>query len=68
MTVGLPEEELQSGACRNCAIGRVQEWKPEGQGVLHSVNPRGLKLSSVNPVSLICKHDVQPGRLVCDLR
>jgi hypothetical protein len=68
MTVGFPEEELQSGLCQNCVSGRVQEWKPEGQGVLHSVNPKGLKLSTVNPLSLVCKQDVQPGRLVCELR
>lgn len=68
MTVGLREEGLQAGNCPSCASGRVQDWKSEAQGVSHLVDPKGLRLSPVNPSSIVCRQDDRPGRLVCELR
>ena len=68
MTVGLRDEGLQQGTCGNCVSGHVQEWTPESQGISHFINPKGLRLSPVNPVNLLCKQDDRPGRFSCELR
>jgi hypothetical protein len=68
MTVGLREERVGQGSCRNCISGRVQEWKPDQQGVSHFVNPKGLNLAPASSVNLMCRQDDRPGRLICEIR
>lgn len=68
MTVGLKEEGVKQSSCQNCVSGRVQEWKPDTQGVSHLVNPKGLNLVPASSVSLVCRQDDRPDRLICEIR
>ncbi len=68
MTVGLREESVEQSSCSNCISGRVQEWKPDTQGVSHFVNPKGLNLSPASSLSVVCRQDNRPGRLICEIR